>query len=266
MAKRHLTEATALTSVREIDFKAEEGTLLNTFTAMTGRGQSGKSTLQQFLIDRASLAGRTIILLDADTVNASMKRRYADAVQPGSAAAPVVANFVNDKLAEFFGGSKSYMLDLTGQDKTFERAIRQGNIRKMQERTSKKVVIYQLFSPNMDHLSAFETSYGELGDSIQWILCLNYGLADDGDEIRQFQPVRDHPSIRAALDRDAEIVVFPSNPVIAEIEALGLSFAAALAGMPGRDGQVMNAWNINRLEAWMETVEAEFESVRRWLP
>jgi hypothetical protein len=266
MTKRNPSETTALTSVQETDFEANPATPLNTFTAMIGRGQSGKSTMQRFLIDRASLAGRTIIPLDADTTNASMTRTYADAVQPSSAAAPVVANFVNEKLAEFFGGSKSYMLDLTGQDKTFERAIRQGNIRKMQERTGKKVVIYQLFSPNLDHLSAFEASYGQLGDSIQWILCLNYGLADDGDEIRQFQPVRDHPSIRAALDHEAEIVVFPRNPVLTEVEALGLSFAAALAGMSGRDGQVMNAWDINRLETWMETVEVEFEGVRRWLP
>ena len=266
MTKRQLSETTALTAASPSVPHPPPVPSTKTFTGMSGRGQSGKSTAQKFLIDRAHLAGRTVETLDADITNASMKRSYPTAPQPTSAAAPVVAGFVNEKLAEFFSGDKSYMLDLTGQDKTFERALKQGNIRKMQERTGKKVVLYQLFSPNIDHVSAFETSYNELADSVKWILCLNYGLADDGDEIRQFQSIRDHPSIRVALDRDAELVVFPRNPVIDEVEALGLSFADAIAGKPGRSGKVMSDWNISRLETWMENVEAEFEDIGRWLP
>lgn len=267
MSKRQIVDPTSISDTENLILQQKPDTHIyrNVMSAMVGRGQSGKSTLQKVLIDRASIAGRPVVCLDCDTVNATMTRFYPKALRPDSAAQPVVTGFVNEHIAKFFGDNKSYIMDFTGQDMTFERALKQGNIGKMQEKTGKPVVIYQLFSPNLEHISAFETSHRALGGSVKWILCLNYGLADDGDEIRQFQAIRDHRIIRAALEGDAELVEFPRNPLIADIERLGLTFADAIAGKPGSDGTRLSDWDITRVEAWMEAVEDAFKPVQEWL-
>ena len=64
------------------------------------------------------------------------------------------------------------------------------------------------------------------------------------------------------LEGDAELVEFPRNPLIADIERLGLTFADAIAGKPGSDGTRLSDWDINRVEAWMEAVEDAFKPVQ----
>lgn len=235
---------------------------------VSGRGRIGKTTFLRGVASLAIMAGRPVGLCDFDRSNASLSKYYTEAQMLTTAAQLPMERRIEQVLGAFLQDRKGYGLDIGGNDKTFENFLAQGNISRLLEKHDKYLTWCQVFSTDEEDVAYFRTAYDALASQkrIQWVMCLSYASALEGDEVEQFAPVREHPVIERVLDAGGELVGIPKLAINADVVKLRLRYEDAVANKPGPKGERIGDWNASRVETWLESLRVAVERIEGWLP
>lgn len=276
-------EATVETEAEVVPLPGVSADRKARFIVVFGAGNSGKSTLQRWAVERALLAGRTVVNAEGDRAKASQEVFFGtDGVErPEFADDDAVVAWLTELIegqAEQIadGHPTTIMLDMGGGDLVFPRFARMLGLGGMLSGAGIEPVAVHLIGPGVDDLAQLRDieESGSFSPERTLLVC-NAGLIPGTRSPGlAFKAVQADPIYRAAVMRGAREVTMPALPVLPVIDQLGARFADAAAGrvMARPDGVSADAWPrwgmINRTLTgkWLRDMEAAFGPVREYLP
>lgn len=238
------------------------------FVAAFGRGNSGKSTGLRWLGERALGNGR-VVIGDCDRNNQTLTGFFGDIVErPAYSDDDSVVAWLSGAIDDVVENRLSLLLDMGGGDLVLPRYAGAMQLAGFLEAEGIRPVAMHFIGPAIDDLSTLhEIEQSGAFCPEATILVLNAGLIRDtrSPELA-FQAVREQPSLVAAIERGARVVVMPKLGCMQEIDKRRLYFADAQAGKvkPGQDPLGPTARQMVAL--WRRAMDAAFAPVEQWLP
>jgi hypothetical protein len=243
--------------------------LLALFLVMAGRGGTGKTFLLRWICERALNAGRSVVIADGDRTNRSLPRFLDGVLTPPSANDPVVLGWLEAIIGKQVEEHFNVIVDLGGGDLVLKRMALELALQAFLQRHGITPAILHMLNPEVESLS-YLTSLEEKGlfAPERTALILNEGLvaADNDDDERVFDRVKEHPVFKAAIRRGAIQIVMPRLVPAMDINARHLSFADAAAGKTKEGLPPLNIFRRERVAIWLRAMETAFAPIAEWLP
>ncbi len=264
MSKREITPANEAGL-----FLTPNEALLALFLVMAGRGGTGKTFLLRWICERALNAGRSVVIADGDRTNRSLPRFLDGVLTPPSANDPVVLGWLEAIIGKQVEEHFNVIVDLGGGDLVLKRMALELALQAFLQRHGITPAILHMLNPEVESLS-YLTSLEEKGlfAPERTALILNEGLvaADNDDDERVFDRVKEHPVFKAAIRRGAIQIVMPRLVPAMDINARHLSFADAAAGKTKEGLPPLNIFRRERVAIWLRAMEVAFAPIAGWLP
>ncbi|HXW71155.1 MAG TPA: zeta toxin family protein [Methylocella sp.] len=233
-----------------------------------GRGARGKTFLARWLIDRAQMQGREIVVADADRTNPSLGGYLDGVLTPPSADENDMREWFKAICEQQMAERFSLLIDLGGGDLLLKQLARRINLVPFLKGNGVDVVAIHLIGPERDDLAYLrDLETDGLVAPEATILVLNESLAPQNLSIKAaFEPVFEHPIFKGTLNRGARLVWMPRLDVAHEINARRLPFTAAESGARTEALPPLGPWNRQLITMWLRAMEHNFASVASWLP
>jgi hypothetical protein len=225
-----------------------------------GRGGTGKSTFVRVLAERAQLAGRSVVIADADRTNATLAAFFKDVVRPAYPDEKTVHDWLDALVNEQAESLLTVALDMGGGDQTFKRFALSIELAGLLDSVGIVPVALHFIGPDTDDM-AYLRDIEETNAfcPAQTVLVLNEGLIKDARPFDvAFADIRNHDTYRAALKRGAREIVFPRLACMQEINSRRISFSDAQTQL--------GLTNRQRVSIWRRDVEAALTPIVDWLP
>ncbi|HVB89636.1 MAG TPA: hypothetical protein VND97_05495 [Beijerinckiaceae bacterium] len=232
-----------------------------------GRGSRGKTFLARWLIDRAQMLGREIVVADADRTNPSLAGYLNGVLTPPSADENDMRDWFRALCEQQIVERFNLLIDLGGGDLLLKQLARRIGLLPFLKANGVDAVAIHLIGPERDDLAYLrDLETDGLVAPEATILVLNESLAPRNLSIKAaFQPVFEHPIFKAALNRGARLVWMPRLDVAHEINARRLPFTAAEAGAATEELPPLGPWNRQLIAMWLRAMEHNFAPVASWL-
>jgi hypothetical protein len=226
-----------------------------------GRGGSGKSTGTRFLVERAHLAGREIVIADADP-RATLRTYFSDVVQPSHTEEVVVSEWLDALINAQAEKPMTIILDRNGGDQIFGRFAMSLALSELLASISIMPVALHWLGPDLEDVADLQRAEASGAFCPEaTVLVLNAGTIKDTRPANDaFAGVRAHPAYKAAIDRGAREIVFPRLPCIAAVNALRVPFGAA------ETDSRLGLTDRQRVAMWRRAAEQALAPVAMWLP
>jgi hypothetical protein len=239
-----------------------------------GPGRSGKTTLLRYVAETILAAGEghEAMFVAMDPGNRSLTGFLEGVLQPPTSDAAANAKWLEQLIEHAMDNKISALIDLGGGDTSLGKLLAQvpDLVARLEEAGIAPVAIYTI-GPRQDDLTALAgMEAAGLKPRATAIVC-NEGLADPTISREEaFARILRHSAYRAAVARGAMPLWMPmlDPAVAADIEAKRLHFTDARdAVVPeGRKVTPLGTFDRSRVRQWLETMNAEFEAIRSWLP
>ncbi|MDO9711768.1 hypothetical protein [Paracraurococcus lichenis] len=238
-----------------------------------GRGRLGGTTYLDALAQRARLAGREVILLDADVRNPSLSRLYPEARVPAGAAPGDFRAAMLAVLDELAGrpGPVSALVDIGGgQDRAMIELLRDLSLSEFCHDAGVLPVGAYMLGPDLDDLAhAVSVREAQLLEGGATLLVMNEAIVARGqDPEAAFAPVRSQPAFAAWLAAGARPVLVRNLTVLDKVRALGLPLGEALVGHADEGGGSLGFTERWMLKDWFRKLEERHAAADalEWLP
>lgn len=234
-----------------------------------GRGGRGKTALARFLIERAHLHGRAVVVGDADRNNRTLSTYYEGVLSPPSVDDRDVLGWLEQLIDAQIAGRFSAILDFGGGDLVLKRAAREWQLPRILAENGVCLLAIHLLGADPEDLSILaELERDGLIAPERTALILNEALVPPhlSTATAFEESVRTQPVLRAALERGAQLLVMPRLAPMGEIERRRIGFAAAAEGQTGRDLPPLGPVRSHLTRMWLEQMEAVVTPIAGWLP
>jgi hypothetical protein len=240
---------------------------------LIGEGNTGKTTLARYLIERLDEHNKLTNTMIAALApgNRNLVSFAAGTLQPPTADPRDTANWASEYLAALQQARWSGVWDFGGGDTALRTLIEaQPDLAERSEQEGLAIVAAYLFSPRLDDLAFLKALDGLGFRPRATLLILNLGTAEGVPSA--FDAIRRQPEYKSALERGAVEIWMPAMPQLLalEIERARAMFAQA------RDGNVpagQTAPEISLLDRvdirkWLQRMDAEFKETEAagWMP
>jgi hypothetical protein len=239
-----------------------------------GPGRSGKTTLLRYVAETILAAGEghEAMFVAMDPGNRSLTGFLEGVLQPPTSDAAANAKWLEQLIEHAMDNKVSALIDLGGGDTSLGKLLAQvpDLVARLEEAGIAPVAIYTI-GPRQDDLTALAGMEAAGFKPKATAIVCNEGLADPTISREEaFARILRHSAYRAAVARGAMPLWMPilDPAVAADIEAKRLHFTDARdAVVPeGRKVTPLGTFDRSRVRQWLETMNAEFEAIRSWLP
>jgi hypothetical protein len=226
-----------------------------------GRGRLGGTTYLDALAQRARLAGREVILVDADLRNPSLSRLYPEARVPTDGSPEDFRRLMLEVLDALAGrpGPVSALVDIGGgQDRAMGDLIRDLSLAEFCQDAAVLPVAVYMIGPDEDDLQhALSVREARLLEGGATLLVMNEAVVKRGQTPESaFAPVVERPAFQAWVqDGGARLVWLRNLAVLNKARALGLSLGDAMAGQAGEGGQGLGFTERWMIKDWFRKLE-----------
>lgn len=225
-----------------------------------GRGRLGGTTYLDALAQRARLAGREVILVDADVRNPSLSRLYPEARILAGATPQDFRAVMLSVLDELAGrpGPVSALVDIGGgQDRAMIELLRDLSLAEFCRDAGVLPVGAYMLGPDLDDLMhAVSVRDVRLLEGGATLLVMNEAIIARGqDPETAFGPVRGHAAFKAWLAAGALPVLVRNLAVLDKARALGLPLGDAIAGKTGESGRGLGFTERWMIKDWFRKLE-----------
>lgn len=240
-----------------------------------GRGRTGGTTMLNFLIERARLAGRSVLIGDGDRRNATLAGLYppgtpGGASQPETDETPDVKDWIRGLVGEMVEAQSSLVLDLGAGDQALAEACRELDLIEFCASAGVEPLFLGTMGPDREDFEHLLTII-EAGffNAAHTILVMNENLVRAGKTpLRAFDHILDRPELGDLDARGVRLVRMPRFIYMEQVRRAGLSFFEAAAGKKGREGKPLDPLCQFGAKTWLRQLEREFveNEVLGWLP
>ncbi len=250
-----------------------------TIHILCGRGRTGKSTWARWAAERASLAGRPLIVVDGDRNNSTLASFVSDARRPTHANDETVTAFLEETTAEVVQNGGNALIDMGGGDRIFSTVAAQHNFFKVLPQFGVELICYHFAAGGRDDFETLVRMNAIGLMSRRTVIVLNEGLsAPAANERDPFASLLEGRTVSQTLESGGRVVRMPAVPMATMSAADGLFIgirAASEGKVPcGDDGQPhplakpLMFWRRMELRAWLATMEDRHRdaAVAEWLP
>ena len=237
-----------------------------------GRQRVGKTTFMNVLIQALRQRGAEIAVWNADQLNTTHNLTvfHSDALQPKSSDFEDGKAWLEERIQDQMEGQYDVMLDVGGGETPLSRLVREVPIVQSAARQGIRVVLAHVIGPDqadIDYLKHYMKD--DLFAPEATLIVLNGGLVLSGRSIGgAFEGINEHPVIKEALARGAELVVMPALTCMSKVTDRGLTFDEAAKGVSkGKLGR-MSFLDQERVAIWWQKAIPEFLTTipQDWLP
>lgn len=233
-----------------------------------GRGSRGKTFLARWIIERANLSGREVVVADIDRTNATLSAFFEGVVSPPSADDRDVIDFLSSLFEQQIEERFSAVLDFGGGDLVLKRMAREANLVAFLGKHNIVPVAVHLIGPDRDDLQYLHSvEHEEVFAPSSTILVLNEALCPPHrTPLAYFEStIRSDPILVRTIKRGARLVRMPRLEPAGEIDKSRLGFAAAEDG-GGGEPHGIGPWKRQQIATWRRAMETAFAPVAAWLP
>jgi hypothetical protein len=235
-----------------------------------GAGNTGKTSLLRWTVERAMAGKRQVYIAAIDPENRELGSYFSGVHEPPSFEPGAVLSWLEQFLAFAMENKATAVIDLGGGDTTLGRLVASApDIVQVTEDAGVSIVALYLLSPRLSDLSAL-ASLEEAGFKPKaTALVLNEGRADptkDRDE--EFARTMEHSAYKAAIARGSQQVWMPRLIPAKEIEDRRITYIQARDAVtpPGRTVTPLGIFDRSRVSNWLSRMDAEFAGIASWLP
>jgi hypothetical protein len=234
---------------------------------LNGRGHAGKTFIAQWIIDRAHVQGRAIVVADADPTNGALAAYFDDVSRPPSADQDDVEDWAVQLIEKLTIEGFNAIVDSGAGNPIWKLLNRKLDFADYAKKFGVEFVAIYLFTPDIDDL-AIMRDLEESGFAPEaTILALNEGVVPGHKSFATaFKPVLEHPVFKAARQRGAQTVAIPKLSSAAEITLQRLTMSAAERGESKLGRPPLGPITRQFITTWLRDMERNFEHVAHWLP
>jgi len=225
-----------------------------------GRGNTGKSAFFRWAVERAELAGRDVLIADADRTNATLPKFFQSVQRPEFLDDDYLSDWLGSLIEIQVQSRLSVVVDMGGGDLVWSRFSRMLELTALLEANGIRPVCVHMVGPSLDDLAPMrENRASQSFCPRSTVIVLNEGLIKDtrSPELA-FRQVRADQAFLDELAADAVPVVLPRLSAMHVIDAQRLTFAAAETQLGITQGAIVRLWRRN--------MELAFAPVLDWLP
>ena len=234
-----------------------------------GRGKTGKTTGIRWLAETVLAQGTPLLMADMDTTNDTFSRYVEDVTRPPEASDPASSLKWLDRLLQHaLREQTSLLVDLGGGDTNLRRLVAQlPDLAQLFEAQGFAVVLFHTTGPQEEDLSPLATLQGLGFQPTATAIVLNEALIEPGDTREAaFARVYRHSVFRQAIKSGAIPIFMPRLFAAQQVEVRRLKFREAVDGRTGRGDAPLGPFDRARVAKWLDSMGANFEPIRSWLP
>jgi hypothetical protein len=237
-----------------------------------GRGKTGSTTFLDFIIQRARRAGRAITVADGDRKKPTLAGLYPPG-EPGGALQPRgknigdVMEWVTEITSEAAAAQVSMVLDMGAGDDVLELHGKELNLQEFCVASGvEPLAIYTIGREVEDFdyvMGVYEDGYFR---SERALLVLNESLVPLGKSAGgMFDFVYSDPRFER-IGETAKVVTMPKLACMDAMRKERLTYYGAAEGERGQSGRPMIMGQQFMAKSWLNRMEENLASVRKWLP
>ncbi len=238
-------------------------------TFWVGRGKTGKTTGIRWLAETVLAQGTPLLMADMDTTNDTFSRYVEDVARPPEASDPASSLKWLDRLLQHaLREETSLLVDLGGGDTNLRRLVAQlPDLARLFEAQGFAIVLFHTTGPQEEDLSPLATLQGLGFQPTATAIVLNEALIEPGDTREAaFARVYRHSVFRQAIKTGAIPIFMPRLFAAQQVEVRRLKFREAADGRTGRGDTPLGPFDRARVAKWLDSMGANFEPIRSWLP
>lgn len=232
-----------------------------------GRGRTGGTTGLDWLIQRASKAGRDIIVADGDKRNATLSRLYnGKGMHPPSDEVADVKDWISTVLDKMAMAEASVALDLGGGDRVLQEYGRDLELVEFCNHIGASALALYFLGPEQDDLDhAFALFESEVFRPDHTIIVLNEGLVSTNQKTLRvaFDRTLESKQLGSMCESGARVIVMPRLACLDRVRNLGLGLNKAAAG-----DKTLGPTFSFMVRQWLLRMEEECAqtNILEWLP
>jgi hypothetical protein len=239
-----------------------------------GRGRTGGSTFLDLLIQRARLAGRSLIIGDGDRGNATLAGLYPPgdalgAVQPRSDDSADVSDWITALSGEMVESRSSLVLDLGGGDRVLSEHSRAMALPDFCEAYGWRPLAIYMIGPDLEDFEHVFRIFKEgCFKTDRSILVMNESLVRAGKNASgAFDAIEKHRGYEE-MTAVTRLIAMPRLECMGAVRAAGLSFYEAIENRKGANGKPLGLGLQFQVKTWINQIERNFmrAGVEEWLP
>jgi len=242
-----------------IEIAPEQASLPKLVIAI-GRGNTGKSAFFRWVVERDHLAGREVMIADADRTNATLPQFFAGVQRPEFSDDDYMSDWLGSLIEAQVQSRMSVVVDMGGGDLVWSRFARMLELTVLLENNGILPVCVHMLGPSLDDLAPMrENRATQSFCPRSTVIVLNEGLIKDtrSPELA-FRPLRDDSTFKDELAADAVPVIMPRLSAMHAIDARRVTFATAETTLGITQGAIIRIWR--------RRMELAFAPVLDWLP
>ena len=237
---------------------------------LIGEGNSGKTMLARYLVDRLIEHGKLDVTAIAALApgNRNLTQFVGTVMQPPSTDPRATADFARKAMAAMAKGRRSGVFDFGGGDASKRHLIEaMPNLTNTMEEMGLALIAAYVLTPRSADLTFLKT-YERMGFQPRaTTLILNLATAETPSA---FDGLRRQPEYKAALARGAVELWMPAMPqdVALRIERAQVHFTQARDGEApeGRKPASISLLERVMVREWLDAMDEEFQVIEGWMP
>jgi len=240
-----------------------------------GRGRTGGSTFLDFLIQRARIEGRAVLIGDGDRRNATLAALYPSgsaggAFLPKSDETPDVKEWIRCLVSKMVQERISLVLDLGAGDQVLAESCRELDLVEFCEDHEVEPLFLGTLGPDTEDFEHLLTIMrAGFFKTRRVIFVLNHNLVRAGKTVAgEFDEILARPELAEWDGPGFKIMRMPRLIYMEKIRLSGLNFYEAAACGKLKDGRPIDPmWQFDA-KKWIKTLETEIDEndVEEWLP
>ena len=244
-------------------------------TVRHGRGRTGGTTMLNFLIERARIGGRSVLIGDGDRRNATLAGLYPPG-SPGGASQPEtdetadVKDWIRTLVGKMVEMHASLVLDLGAGDQALAEACREIDLIAFCEAVGAEPLFIGTMGPDIEDFEHLLTIFRAGFFSTQHtLLVMNENLVRAGKTpLGAFDKILARPELIEMDGAGVKIMRMPRLNYMDQVRRTGLNFYDVAAGKRGKEGRPPDPLCQFETRSWINALEREFKEndVVEWLP
>ena len=236
---------------------------------VSGRGNSGKTTLIRLIAELAMSRNAALVLSDCDRTNQSLTGFFGEEViRPEYADDDSIIQRINEIINGAVEQGMSAIFDMGAGNSVFTRHAESMDLVPMLETVGIRPVALHCIGPAVDDLAVLndieeKNSFCPASTA----LVLNAGLIRDTRAVdASFAAIRKHPSYQAAIARGAREVVMPKLACMQKLDNQRMFFHAAAEGHVAEGQEPLGFMERQMVKIWLRQMNAALAPIADWLP